>query len=29
MAQNKAFIAAFRELDREGVVGRETLVKVA
>ena len=29
MPQNKAFIAAFRELDREGVVGRETLVTVA
>jgi hypothetical protein len=29
MPQNKAFIAAFRELDREGVVGREALATVA
>ena len=29
MAQNKAFIAAFRELDREGVVGRDALAPVA
>jgi histidinol-phosphate aminotransferase len=29
MDQNKAFIAAFRELDREGVVGRDALATVA
>jgi histidinol-phosphate aminotransferase len=29
MDQNKAFIAALRELDREGVVGRDALATVA